>query len=63
MEEEELYEALRRKGYEPTGSVTSTGAWWRHRDSGSLIQVPDSDGGIYPNWLLEEIERQVGPLF
>lgn len=63
MEEEELHEALRRKGYEPTDGETGTGVYWHNPETDRLIQVPHSQGnGKYPDWLLDEIERQVGPL-
>ena len=56
MTEDELHRRLDEVGYEQLEHGTETSTFWRNKLKGWIIQVPNSIGGKYPNWLLEKIK-------
>lgn len=52
--EGEIFDALRDLGFEQTEVTTDTGTFWRHKENGRHLQVPNPIQGYFPDWLREE---------
>jgi hypothetical protein len=62
VSEEQLKQILGKRGFEPTDERTATGRFWRSRDTGKHVLVPDSVQGFYPDWLLADLEGITGKI-
>ena len=52
---------LRSLGFHPTGRRTASGEFWRRAD-GKHIQVPSPYEGMYPDFLIRELEDKIGKI-
>lgn len=62
LTEQDLRRRLRDLGYEETTNRTTTGAIWKSKRTGKHIQVPFPYDGMYPNFILRDLEAVIGPL-
>jgi len=59
--EEQVIERLRALGFTPTTVTTNTGTFWKAKGDGHVL-VPFSIQGMYPDWLLSDLEFVIGKL-
>ncbi len=56
---QEVEEWLRSEGWVPTDLTTSTGRVWRSTRTGKHIQVPEDDEGLYTDWMLRDLMKEM----
>lgn len=56
---QEVEDALREEGYEPTDFKTDTGRVWRSTQTGEHIVVPDPYEGMYPDFILRDLKKMI----
>lgn len=55
--QQEVEDALRQAGYEPTEYRTVTGVIWKSNKTGKYIQVPDPYMEMYPDTILKDLKE------
>lgn len=59
LSKEEVEETLTKRGFTKTGTRTATGTFWRSGQTGKHVQVPDPYEGMYPRFLLSDLNEQL----
>jgi hypothetical protein len=59
MSEDALRRELLERGFHPTDERSDTGTVWSN-GKGKWVQVPDSDGGTYPDGMLDDLLEIIG---
>lgn len=57
--QQEVEDALRAEGYEPTELRTNTGRVWRSTKTGKHITVPDPVDEMYPDAILRDLKELI----
>lgn len=60
VSEQNLIDHLTSHGYEITTETTETGTFWKSVRTGKHILVPFPYEGMYPNFILADIEKIIG---
>jgi hypothetical protein len=53
---------LQALGFEPTKERTATGVFWCRKSDGRHLLIPDSVQGFYPDWMLADLEKEIGKI-
>ena len=61
--ETQLREKLTECDYAPTGTATVTGEYWRHKKVQRHLLVPFPVGGVYPDWMLEDLVQRARAIY
>lgn len=57
--QQEFEAQLAEKGFEKTETRTATGTFWKSKQNGKHLLVPDPYDGMYPKFILKDFEEQI----
>jgi hypothetical protein len=61
--ETQVHQTLNECDYAPTNTVTETGRYWKHKKVRRHLLVPFSNGGFYPDWMLQDLVQRARAIY